>query len=61
MSWLNFLPQQDLWICLGIAFCISQSAMFSGLNLAFFSLNRLQLEVKASDKDNATLTVLTTR
>ncbi len=33
-----------LWV--GIAFCISQSAMFSGLNLAFFSLSRLQLEVE---------------
>ncbi len=33
-----------LWI--GIAFCITQSAMFSGLNLAFFSLSRLQLEIE---------------
>jgi len=33
------------WI--GIAFCITQSAIFSGLNLAFFSLSRLQLEVDA--------------
>lgn len=33
-----------LWI--GIVFCISQSAMFSGLNLAFFSLSQLQLEVE---------------
>lgn len=31
----------------GIAFCISQSAIFSGLNLAYFSLSRLQLEVEA--------------
>ncbi|WP_045860841.1 DUF21 domain-containing protein [Teredinibacter purpureus] len=61
MSWLNTLPQQDLWIWLGIAFCISQSAMFSGLNLAFFSLNRLQLEVAAGDKNKAALTVLAMR
>jgi metal transporter CNNM len=33
-----------IWI--GIAFCISQSAMFSGLNLAFFSVTRLQLEIE---------------
>lgn len=33
-----------LWI--GICFCILQSAMFSGLNLAFFSLSRLQLELE---------------
>lgn len=34
---------QMAWI--GIAFCVSQSAMFSGLNLAFFSLSRMQLQV----------------
>ncbi|NIO42822.1 MAG: Mg2+ and Co2+ transporter CorB, partial [Burkholderiales bacterium] len=31
---------------LGIALCISQSAMFSGLNLAFFGLSKLGLEVE---------------
>ncbi|HEC62765.1 MAG TPA: DUF21 domain-containing protein [bacterium] len=36
---------------LGIAFCISQYAMFSGLNLAFFSVSRLRLEIEAA-KDN---------
>ncbi|WP_101759502.1 DUF21 domain-containing protein [Oceanicoccus sp. KOV_DT_Chl] len=34
-------------IWFGIAFCITQSAIFSGLNLAFFSLSRMQLEVEA--------------
>lgn len=34
------------WI--GIAFCISQSALFSGLNLALFSITRLRLEIEAS-------------
>ncbi len=38
----------DLVIWIGIFFCLSQSAMFSGLNLAFFSLSRLQLEVDVS-------------
>ena len=33
------------WI--GIFFCISQSAMFSGMNLALFSISRLRLEVEA--------------
>lgn len=33
---------------LGIAFCISQSAMFSGLNLAMFGVSRLRLEVESS-------------
>lgn len=32
----------------GIVFCISQSAMFSGMNLALFSISRLRLEVEAS-------------
>jgi len=41
---MDFDTDTLLWI--GIAFCISQSAMFSGLNLAFFSLSRLQLEVE---------------
>jgi CBS domain containing-hemolysin-like protein len=38
---------QDIVIWLAIAFCITQSAIFSGLNLAFFSLSRLQLEVES--------------
>lgn len=42
------LSQHEMYIWLGIIFCISQSAMFSGLNLAFFSLNRLQLEMEVS-------------
>lgn len=33
------------WI--GIFFCITQSAMFSGMNLALFSISRLRLEVEA--------------
>lgn len=39
------------WI--GIAFCVSQSAMFSGSNLAFYRLSRLQLEVEAKRDDRA--------
>ena len=38
-----------IWI--GIVFCISQSAMFSGLNLAFFSVSKLRLEIE-SQKPN---------
>ncbi len=44
------------WI--GIFLCLSQSAMFSGLNLAFFSLSRLQLEIEASNKNEAAVKVL---
>jgi len=32
---------------LGMAFCIAQSAIFSGLNLAIFSISKLRLEVEA--------------
>lgn len=38
MAWLN-------WI--GILFCLSQSALLSGMNLALFSLSKLELEVEA--------------
>lgn len=43
----------ELFIWLGIAFCISQSAIFSGLNLAFFSLTRLRLEIEAEAEHTA--------
>lgn len=38
-----------LFTWFGICFCISQSAMFSGLNLAFFSITKLRLEVEAKN------------
>ena len=38
-------------IWLGILFCITQSAMFSGLNLAFFSISKLQLEIGTKKND----------
>ena len=52
-------PEWLIW--LGIAFCISQSAMFSGLNLAFFSLNMLQLEVEASHGDKSAQRIMEMR
>ncbi len=36
-----------------IALCLTQSAMFSGLNLAVFGISRLRLEVAASGNDRA--------
>ncbi|MGD8485935.1 MAG: DUF21 domain-containing protein [Chloroflexota bacterium] len=48
-----------VWI--GVLFCLSQSAMFSGLNLAFFSVNRLQLEILAADGDRRAARVLAMR
>ncbi len=38
----------ELVIWLGIIFCVSQSAMFSGMNLAMFNLSRLRLEVEVA-------------
>ena len=46
---------------LGIVFCLTQSAMFSGLNLAFFSLSRLQLEVEAERGDKRAAKMLKLR
>jgi hypothetical protein len=37
----------NVFIWLGIIVCLTQSAIFSGLNLAFFSLTRLRLEIEA--------------
>jgi metal transporter CNNM len=48
-------------VWLGILFCISQSAMFSGLNLAFFSVSRLRLEVEKSQGNIAAIKVLKMR
>ena len=48
-----------IWI--GIAFCISQSAMFSGLNLAVFSVSKLRLEVEASSGNQDARRVLALR
>ena len=48
-------------IWLGIVFCISQSAMFSGLNQALLGISRLRLEVEASAGNPAALKILTLR
>jgi metal transporter CNNM len=56
MSWLpnlESLPRGWLWA--GIVLCIVQSAMFSGLNLAVFSLSQLRLKIEA-DGGNADAT-----
>lgn len=37
----------SIWIWLAIALCIVQSAFFSGLNLAAFSVSQLQLQIEA--------------
>lgn len=49
---IHYIPTETVWVWAGIAFCITQSAIFSGLNLALFSISRLRLEI-AADSGNA--------
>ncbi len=46
---------------LGILFCLSQSAMFSGLNLALLGVSRLRLEVEASSGNTGAESILRLR
>ena len=48
-----------VWI--GILFCITQSAMFSGLNLALLGISRLRLEVEASVGNPSAIKILALR
>lgn len=45
----------------GIVICLCHSAMFSGLNLAFFSLSRLRLEAEASTGNEVAARILLLR
>lgn len=53
--------EYDVFIWVGITFCISQSAIFSGLNLAFFSLSRLQLDVEVKRGNKSAEKILAMR
>jgi metal transporter CNNM len=46
---------------LGIALCVVQTGMFSGLNLAVFSISRLRLEVEAAGGNAYALKLLDLR
>ncbi|RZV34132.1 MAG: DUF21 domain-containing protein [Chromatiales bacterium] len=48
-----------IWV--GIFICLAHSAMFSGLNLAFFSLSRLRLEAEAGAGNAAAVKILDLR
>src|SRR5271166_5868643 len=41
-------PYANIALWIGIGFCIAQTGIFSGLNLAIFSVSRLRLEVEAT-------------
>ncbi len=58
MSWPPDALSVTVLTWVGIAFCLSQSAMFSGLNLAFFSVGRLRLEAAAESGDKSAQRVL---
>ncbi|MFQ5588335.1 MAG: DUF21 domain-containing protein, partial [Nitrospiria bacterium] len=45
----------------GIVFCISQSAIFSGLNLAFFSVSKLRLQIEAAQGNPHAASILRQR
>lgn len=51
----------DVVIWVGIVFCISQSALFSGCNIAVFSLSRLRLEAAAAAGDRSASSALDLR
>lgn len=53
------MTQSLIWIAIFI--CLAHSAMFSGLNLAFFSLSRLRLEAEAGAGNTAAESVLNMR
>lgn len=57
---MSFQGSESL-IWLGIVFCVSQSALFSGMNLAMFSLSRLRLEIEVSSGSKAAGKVLAMR
>lgn len=51
----------ELFVWLGIVLCLSQSAVFSGLNLAVFSLSRLHLEAAAESGERGAKRILALR
>jgi len=51
----------DLAILLGIFFCLTQSALFSGLTLGLFGLSRLKLEIEVESGNQAAVQVLELR
>ena len=53
--------EMDNLIWIGILACLAHSAMFSGLNLAFFSLSRLRLEAESATGNRAAAKVLELR
>jgi metal transporter CNNM len=57
----NSLSLKNVFVWIGIALCISQSVIFSGLNLAIFSVSKLRLEVEAAGGNSDASGLLTLR
>src|ERR1700722_8836859 len=57
----DWLSPANVFVWLGIALCIMQSAIFSGLNLAIFSISKLRLEVEAAGGNRDAAGLLTLR
>lgn len=53
------VPETLTWV--GIVACVAHSAMFSGLNLALFSLGRLRLEIEAERGNRSAQLILRLR
>ena len=51
----------NFFVWAGIAFCISQSAIFSGLNLALLGISRLRLEVESTAGNPSAIKILELR
>ena len=59
MTHSQLLSNVSIWI--GIACCIIQSAIFSGLNLGIFSISKLRLEVEAGGGNRDAVALLALR
>ena len=51
----------DLIVWMGIAVCITQSAIFSGLNLAFFTISKMELQIEVIKNNRDAIRVLSLR
>ena len=51
----------DLIVWMGIAVCITQSATFSGLNLAFFTISKMEIQIEVAKNNRDAIRVLSLR
>lgn len=51
----------NLLIWIGIVICITQSAIFSGLNLAYFTVSKMELQIEVANNNRNAVRVLSLR